>query len=59
MDKRWISEELLIGQSGKTINFRLFVSIGASGAMYFASGFLGAFIGIVGHATEQTDSRSS
>ena len=38
-DAGWISEENLIGSSGKTVRPKLFVSIGASGAMHFSSGF--------------------
>jgi len=40
LDKGWIGEECLIGQSGKTVSPRLFISIGASGAMHFTTGFL-------------------
>jgi electron transfer flavoprotein alpha subunit len=40
VDKGWISEEKLIGQSGKIVSPRLFVSLGASGAMHFTTGFL-------------------
>jgi electron transfer flavoprotein alpha subunit len=40
VDKGWVSEEQLIGQSGKTVSPRLFISLGASGAMHFTTGFL-------------------
>lgn len=40
VDKGEISEEQLIGQSGKTVSPRLFISLGASGAMHFTTGFL-------------------
>jgi len=39
-DKGWIPQESMIGQSGKTVSPKLFVSIGASGAMHFTTGFL-------------------
>ena len=39
-DKGWISQEYMIGQSGKTVSPKLFISIGASGAMHFTTGFL-------------------
>lgn len=42
VDRGWIPEELMIGQSGKTVSPRLFVSLGASGAMHFTTGFLGS-----------------
>ncbi len=38
-DMGWIEEERLIGQSGKTVSPRLFVSVGASGAMHYTTGF--------------------
>lgn len=38
-DKGWIAESRIIGQSGRIISPRLFISLGASGAMQFASGF--------------------
>lgn len=40
VDKGWLSEEQLVGQSGKTVSPRLFISLGASGAMHFTTGFL-------------------
>ena len=40
VDKEWISDDQMIGQSGKTINPKLFISVGASGAMHFTTGFL-------------------
>lgn len=39
VDKGWISEDSMIGQSGRTVSPKLFVSIGASGAPQFVSGF--------------------
>jgi electron transfer flavoprotein alpha subunit len=39
-DKGWIPQESMIGQSGKTVSPKLFMSIGASGAMHFTTGFL-------------------
>jgi electron transfer flavoprotein alpha subunit len=42
VDAGWISEEQMIGQSGKIVSPRLFISIGASGAMHFVTGFLGS-----------------
>lgn len=39
-DKGWVPQDCLIGQSGKTVAPRLFISIGASGAMHFTTGFL-------------------
>jgi electron transfer flavoprotein alpha subunit len=40
VDEGWIPEELMIGQSGKTVSPKLLVSIGASGAMHYTTGFL-------------------
>lgn len=40
VDKGWIPEERMLGSSGKTISPKLFISIGASGAMHFSTGFL-------------------
>ncbi|MFC1929672.1 electron transfer flavoprotein subunit alpha/FixB family protein [Chloroflexota bacterium] len=40
LDEGWIPEEKLIGSSGKTVSPSLFISVGASGAMYFTAGFL-------------------
>lgn len=40
MDKGWIDEDRLIGQSGKTVRPGLFVSLGASGAMHYTTGFM-------------------
>ncbi len=40
VDRGWIPEESMIGQSGKTVSPKLFMSIGASGAMHFTTGFL-------------------
>lgn len=39
MDKGWITEKNMIGQSGKVVNPKLFISLGASGAMHFTTGF--------------------
>lgn len=40
VDKGWIGPERMIGQSGKTVSPKLFMSFGASGAMHFVTGFL-------------------
>lgn len=40
VDKGWVPAEGMIGQSGKTVKPRLFISLGASGAMHFTTGFL-------------------
>lgn len=42
MDKGWIDEARMIGQSGKTVSPGLFVSLGASGAMHYTTGFMGS-----------------
>jgi electron transfer flavoprotein alpha subunit len=42
VDAGWISQEQMIGQSGKIVNPKLFISIGASGALHFVTGFLGS-----------------
>jgi electron transfer flavoprotein alpha subunit len=42
MDKGWVEEARMIGQSGKTVSPRLFVSLGASGAMHYTTGFMGS-----------------
>lgn len=39
VDKGWIPEKNMIGQSGKIVNPKLFISLGASGAMHFTTGF--------------------
>jgi electron transfer flavoprotein alpha subunit len=39
-DRGWIPESRMIGQSGKTVKPRLFISIGASGATHYTTGFL-------------------
>ncbi len=39
MDKGWITQDCMIGQSGKVIGPNLFISLGASGAMHFSTGF--------------------
>lgn len=41
-DQGWILESRMIGQSGKTVRPGLFVSVGASGAMHYTTGFLKA-----------------
>ena len=40
VDKGWVPEEAMIGQSGKLVSPKLFISLGASGAMAYAVGFL-------------------
>jgi electron transfer flavoprotein alpha subunit len=42
MDKGWVDESRMIGQSGKTVSPGLFVSLGASGAMHYTTGFMGS-----------------
>jgi electron transfer flavoprotein alpha subunit len=39
-DRGWIPESRMIGQSGKTVKPKLFISIGASGATHYTTGFL-------------------
>ena len=39
VDAGWVPEERMIGSSGKTVAPELFVSIGASGAMHYTTGF--------------------
>lgn len=39
LDQGWIPESRMIGQSGKTVRPKLFVSVGASGAMHYTTGF--------------------
>jgi electron transfer flavoprotein alpha subunit len=39
VDAGWINEDRMIGSSGKTIAPKLFISVGASGAMHFTTGF--------------------
>ena len=39
LDKGWITSDCMIGQSGKVIGPNLLVSLGASGAMHFSTGF--------------------
>lgn len=39
-DQGWISEDRIIGQSGKTVHPKLFISAGASGAVHYTTGFL-------------------
>lgn len=38
-DAGWIAEDRMIGQSGKIVSPGLFISLGASGAMHFTTGF--------------------
>lgn len=38
-DQGWIPEHRMIGQSGKTVRPKLFLSIGASGALHYTTGF--------------------
>ena len=42
VDKGWVEEDRMIGQSGKTVSPGLFVSLGASGAMHYTTGFMGS-----------------
>jgi electron transfer flavoprotein alpha subunit len=42
VDKGWVDEARMIGQSGKTVGPGLFVSLGASGAMHYTTGFMGS-----------------
>ena len=42
VDKGWVKEHQMIGQSGKTVSPRLFVSLGASGTMHYTTGFTGS-----------------
>jgi electron transfer flavoprotein alpha subunit len=42
MDKGWVDEARMIGQSGKTVRPGLFVSLGASGEMHYTTGFMGS-----------------
>ncbi|MCX5841288.1 MAG: electron transfer flavoprotein subunit alpha/FixB family protein [Deltaproteobacteria bacterium] len=39
-DRGWIPESRMIGQSGKTVKPKLFISVGASGATHYTTGFL-------------------
>ena len=39
-DQGWIPENRMIGQSGKMVRPKLFVSIGASGTVHYTTGFL-------------------
>ncbi|HOD34280.1 MAG TPA: electron transfer flavoprotein subunit alpha/FixB family protein [Syntrophales bacterium] len=38
-DEGWIPEIAMIGQSGKTVRPKLFISLGASGAVHYTTGF--------------------
>jgi len=40
VDAGWVSEEQMLGSSGKTISPKLLISVGASGQMHFTTGFL-------------------
>ena len=42
VDKGWVEEARMIGQSGKTVSPGLFVSQGTSGAMHYTTGFMGS-----------------
>jgi electron transfer flavoprotein alpha subunit len=42
VDKGWVEEGQMVGQSGKTVSPKLFVSLGASGAMHYTTGFVGS-----------------
>jgi electron transfer flavoprotein alpha subunit len=42
LDSGWITKDKMVGQSGKTVAPKLFISVGASGAPQFTSGFLKA-----------------
>jgi electron transfer flavoprotein alpha subunit len=42
MDRGWVDENQMIGQSGRSVRPRLFVSLGASGAMHYTTGFTGS-----------------
>jgi len=42
VDSGWIPEHRMVGQSGKTVSPKLFISVGASGAPQFTAGFLKA-----------------
>ena len=39
VDNGWVEYERQIGQTGKTVNPRFFISLGASGAMHYTAGF--------------------
>jgi electron transfer flavoprotein alpha subunit len=40
VDQGYVPADRMIGQSGKIVNPRLFISLGASGAMHFTTGFI-------------------
>ncbi len=40
VDANWVTEDRMIGSSGKTVAPKLFISVGASGATHFTTGFL-------------------
>lgn len=42
VDKGWVDEARMIGQSGKTVSPGLFLSLGASGAMHYTTSFMGS-----------------
>lgn len=42
LDSGWITEPRMVGQSGKTVSPKLFISVGASGAPQFTTGFVKA-----------------
>jgi len=39
VDEGWIPKECMIGHSGKTVSPKLFISLGASGAVHYTTGF--------------------
>lgn len=39
VEKGWVREDCMVGQSGKVVSPELFISLGASGAMHFTTGF--------------------
>lgn len=41
-DRGWVGEDQMIGQSGRSVRPRLFISLGASGAMHYTTGFTGS-----------------
>ncbi len=40
VDSGWVPEHCMIGQSGRTVSPKLFISVGASGAPQFTTGFI-------------------
>ncbi len=39
IDKGWLTQDRMIGQSGKIVSPKIFIGLGASGAMHFTTGF--------------------